>query len=293
MSEVDQSGQHVVRPAGPDDLAAIIAIARATGQEEAAGDEYPDYISHVMARGRFVVAERDGAVTGFGAAVRLGEGPRAVCMLTDLYVDPAAHGGGAGRALLRDLFHGEPRRMTFSSLHSNALPLYTSVGMDPWWPLLYLTGDLRLLTIPDGWSVAAAAPDQVAALEREWTGADRTADHRFWAAGPSGSGVIARLGGRPLAAGTTGAAGQPGTGLAIRHLAVDSAADGRAQDSVIAVLGSLEPGSGQARVCLPGPHPAVRPLLRAGWRITGFDLHMSSEPGLLDPHGPVPSPDLA
>lgn len=27
-----------------------------------------------------------------------------------------------------------------SSPHSNALPLYTSFGLDAWWPLLYLTG---------------------------------------------------------------------------------------------------------------------------------------------------------
>ena len=50
---------------------------------------------------------------------------------------------------------------------------------------------------------------------------------------------------------------------------------------------------GQAVVCLPGPHPAVRPLLAAGWRVAEFDLYMATEPGLLDPSRAVPSPALA
>jgi hypothetical protein len=50
---------------------------------------------------------------------------------------------------------------------------------------------------------------------------------------------------------------------------------------------------GTARVCLPGPHPAVRALLAAGWRVEEFDLFMATEPGLLDPRRAVPSPALA
>jgi hypothetical protein len=58
--------------------------------------------------------------------------------------------------------------------------------------------------------------------------------------------------------------------------------------AVIAVLSWLEPPGGQARVCLPAPHPATRALLAAGWRVTEFDLHMASEPGLIDPRTLVP-----
>ena len=36
-------------------------------------------------------------------------------------------------------------RMTFSSLHAHALPLYTSFGLDAWWPLLYLRGRVDAL----------------------------------------------------------------------------------------------------------------------------------------------------
>ena len=36
-------------------------------------------------------------------------------------------------------------RMTFSSQHAHALPLYTRFGLDAWWPLLYLGGEVRAL----------------------------------------------------------------------------------------------------------------------------------------------------
>jgi hypothetical protein len=62
---------------------------------------------------------------------------------------------------------------------------------------------------------------------------------------------------------------------------------------VIAVLSWLEPADGQAHVCLPAPHPAVRRLLAAGWKVSEFDIYMASEPELIDPLTSVPSPALA
>jgi hypothetical protein len=103
--------------------------------------------------------------------------------------------------------------------------------------------------------------------------------------------VLARRGGQVMAAGTTGgAAGEYG----VTHLAMAPSA--RAPDAaaaVLAVLAGLEPEGGVALVTLPGPHPAVRALLAAGWRVEEFDLFMATEPGLLDPRRAVPSPALA
>src|SRR5215831_11777247 len=195
-----------VRAAEATDLPAIIAIAMATGQDEDWDEVYPSYISHLMTHGSLLVAERAGVVTGFGATRRIGAGPQAVCMLSDLFVDPTAHGTGTGRAILAALWTGEQRRMTFSSLHANALPLYTSFGVDAWWPLLYLRGDVRVLPRPAGWTVTSSSSEEVASLERGWTGVDRTADHRFWADWPDGSAVVASLDGQPAAAGTIGGA---------------------------------------------------------------------------------------
>jgi hypothetical protein len=49
----------------------------------------------------------------------------------------------------------------------------------------------------------------------------------------------------------------------------------------------------KAHLCLPAPHPAVRPLLAAGWRFSEFDLFMATSPDLLDPRRAVPSPGQA
>jgi hypothetical protein len=282
---VELPGNVTVRKAVHADMPAIAAVAEATGQDTEA-ESFPAYLRHLMAHGTLLVAERDGGVAGYGATMRIGAGPMALSMLT------AAHGSGLGRAVLAQLWRAERRWMTFSSLHSNALPLYTSFGLDAWWPLLYLSGDVRRLRMPAGWSVAATGPREVAVLERAWTGFDRERDHVMWAARPNGSGVVASQDARPMAAGTVG--GRAGS-YGISHLAVDvtTARDADARDAVVAVLSWLDPAGGQARVKLPAPHPATRSLLAAGWRVEEFDLHMASEFGLIDPLRLVPSPDLA
>jgi hypothetical protein len=88
--------------------------------------------------------------------------------------------------------------------------------------------------------------------------------------------------GEPVAAGT--AAGPELMHLAIRPDVEDAALP------VLTTLAGLSPGGS---VCLPAPHPAVRALLAAGWRIGYLDLFMESEPGLLDPRRAVPSPGQA
>jgi GNAT superfamily N-acetyltransferase len=280
-----------VRAADPADLGAIARVAAATGQVEEWSGSDPAYSGHLLAHGRVAVAERGGTVTGFGAACQIGAGPAAVTMLCDLFVDPRFHGLGTGQALLAALWDTGTPRMTFSSLHAHALPLYTRQGLDGWWPLLYLGGDVRALRRPADWTVAVAAPAQVAALEAEWTGADRTADHLAWAARPGGQPVVARCGADALAAGTVAGTGAE---YGIVHLALAPAAgDGEALGAVLAVLAALDPPDGRARVCLPAPHPATRPLLTAGWHVDFIDLFMATDPGLLNPRRAVPSPGLA
>lgn len=293
MAPVEQRGPLTIRQATEEDIAAVIEIAKATGQVEDWTTVFPSYVRHLISHGRFLVAVRDSAVAGFGGTRQIGAGPAAVSMLTDLFVDPAAHGTGTGRALLDALWGRQPRKMTFSSLHSNALPLYTSFGVDAWWPLLYLGGQVPRLERPPGWSVEPAEPTEVAALELAWTGVDRTADHQMWAARPDGVSLVASLNGQPAAAGTGGGAGSE---YGVSHMAVtgtDKAGSRLPADAVIAVLSFLEPADGLAHVCLPAPHPAVRRLLAAGWKVSEFDLYMASEPGLIDPLSSVPSPALA
>ncbi len=281
-----------VRPAAPGDFPAIAKVAVATGQDEEWAGSDPAYLAYLLEHGTLLVAGRDGAITGFGASRLIGDGPAAVSMLCDLFVHPGTHGRGCGRAILSQLWPdgAVPRRMTFSSQHAHALPLYTRFGLDAWWPLLYLTGDVAAVRAPDGWTVTLAAAAQaevaaVAAAEQRWTGVDRSADHQAWAARPHGQPVRAFYRGELAAAGT--AAGH-GAEYGLVHLA--TAPDVPAGDAVLAVLASLGAPDGRARVCLPGPHPAVRPLFAAGWQHGDSDVFMASDPGLLDPRRAVPSP---
>ncbi len=280
-----------IRDAAAADTEAIVRIAIATGQDEEWSGSDPAYIRHVLAHGRLIVAEHRGALAGFGATHQIGAGPAAVTMLCDLFVDPGRHGLGLGRAMLGVLWHDGTPRMTFSSLHAHALPLYARYGLDAWWPLLYLSGNVTALSVPPGWAVAPASAGEVAGLERQWTGIDRTADHQAWAGRPGGQPVVAERDGQAAAAGTVGGAG---TEYGIIHLALAPTwGDSEARDAVLAVLAGLDPPGGRARVCLPAPHPAARPLLAAGWRNDDLDLYMATEPGLLDPRRAVPSPGLA
>jgi GNAT superfamily N-acetyltransferase len=280
-----------VRAAHPGDLPEIAAVALATGQDEEWGGADPAYMTHLLTYGRVLVGVSGGSVIGFGATRQLGTAVSPVSMLCDLFVDPDAHGSGCGRALLGELWEGAGQRMTFSSLHAHALPLYTGFGLDAWWPLLYLRGRVGTLAAPDGWLAAGSTPAAVAGLERDWTGADRSADHLAWARRPGGASVLARHRGQVVAAGTVGGAGGE---YGVTHLALaPSVGSPGAAAAVLAVLASLEPESGLARVCLPGPHPAVRELLAAGWRVEEFDMYMATEPDLLNPRRAVPSPALA
>jgi GNAT superfamily N-acetyltransferase len=292
-----------IRDADDGDLDAIAQVALATGQDEEWSGSDPAYVRHLLAHGRVIVAEHAGEVAGFGATHRIGSGPAAVTMLCDLFVSPRSHGSGIGQAMLAALWQPGTPRMTFSSLHAHALPLYTRAGLDAWWPLLYLTGDVTALRSPAGWTVTAATAAGAGALERDWTGNDRTADHQAWAARPGGQPVTASRAGQVLAAGTVGGADEE---YGIVHLALAPGAgaepagehgarsgDAVARDAVLAVLASLDPPGGWARACLPAPHPAVRPLLAAGWRCGDKDLFMATDPALLDPRRAVPSPALA
>lgn len=280
-----------IRDAAAGDTEAIARVAIAARQDEEWAGSDPAYIRYLLARGRMVVAEHRGTVTGYGATIRIGTGPAAVTMLCDLFVDPRSHGLGLGQAMLAALWRDSTTRMTFSSLHAHALPLYTRSGLDAWWPLLYLGGDVAALAGPAGWTVSTAAAGVVAGLEQRWTGIDRAADHEAWAARPGGQPVLAERDGQPMAAGAV--AGE-GPEYGIVHLALSpGCGDAEARDAVLAVLARLDPPGGRARVSLPAPHPAVRPLLAAGWHNDFMDLYMATEPGLLDPRRAVPSPASA
>jgi GNAT superfamily N-acetyltransferase len=268
-----------VRPALEADIDGVGAVAAATGQgyEGAGGD--PRYVRHLMTHGRFLVAESNGVVVGYAASRRVGDAD----MLCDLFVDPAHHGHGLGRALLTGVWSGAPQRQTFSSAHPAAVPLYVRAGMTPRWSLFYLFGDPRSVPVPPSVRVAEVSPEEAAEVERAITGLDRADDHRYWRSRPEGASLVVTQARRVVASAAVGGAGEE---YGLSHLVAD--ASGAAP--VLAVLAGLRRRS---VVRLPGEHAALPVLLAAGWRVEYVDVFMATDPALLPADRCAPHPGLA
>jgi GNAT superfamily N-acetyltransferase len=129
-----------IRPFTAADLDAVLRIAT----EGDADDVVPAYLEHVARVGSLRVVEGAGGRTvAFGGVVDVHtlDGPAA--MVTDLFVEPSARGAGVGTVLLGHLLDGRRARMTCSSAHPAALPMYRAAGMTPVGRLLYLAGHGR------------------------------------------------------------------------------------------------------------------------------------------------------
>jgi GNAT superfamily N-acetyltransferase len=238
----------IARTAVDADFPAIAAISPRSDQ----------YLQHLMSYGRLLVA--GDPVLGFAGMLPVG----GVAMLTDLFVDPDAQSAGTGSTLLDAVLDGWAERMTFSSQDPRAVSLYARAGMSARWPLFYLVGDASRL----GREVTATPvpPERAGGWERRWTGVDRTPTYRMW----SGQGAEPLLIGDPAAPVAVAAYSGPEV---LPHVAV--APDATAGE---AILDAVASAGGRVRLYLPGPHPAVEPLLRSGFHIDDFDLFMTTGP---------------
>jgi ribosomal protein S18 acetylase RimI-like enzyme len=277
-----------VRPAVDADLAAITAILEANDEPVSwPGVPRAPYVDHLLTRPglRLVVGEVDGMVAGVAGSIEVGSPDRR--FLTDLYVDPKLQSQGLGRAMLREVMSGATDRMTFSSRDPRALGSYIRSGMRPWWPLLYLELDAGGLGPQE--ADVEVHPSDVAAtaeLSKAWSGLDRTADFEFYARLPEAEGFTLLLDGAPAAIGwARKELHAPGRWLDHASFAPDS-------DRVRAAFGVLRVAARDERLgaAVPGPHPAVGPLLDHGLRIDGNDTFCATDRDLVDPTSLFPSP---
>ena len=148
-----------IRPALEADVPTLDEIVRAS---QSGGDApaprpavHHGYLTHLVRRGRVLVADLDGAAVGFGAAVDTGRSRH----LADLFVRPTAQGRGIGGRLLAELYEDAWPRTTFGSDDPRAVPLYLRAGMQAYWPNLYLDGDPSTLPAVDGLDVVDAPLD--------------------------------------------------------------------------------------------------------------------------------------
>ncbi len=272
--QASMKGRLTIRPADVRDVAEIVRLSRATGQTDADSGADQEYVDFLLRTATVKVVVDARSITAWGAVRRGALG----ALLTDLFVHPDQHGLGMGGALLRALWpdHTAPKRFTFSSQHASALPLYARAGLKPSWPLLYLSG--RRAWLPSS-TLHVERADAAGAADSQLATGNRSADYAFWTRAPSDQPLVVRDGQRIVAAAVV-------RGGNLVHL---TCAEADTASALTTALRAAE--ADDLTVCLPGPHPSVISLLRAGFRVVDYDLAMST-PNLTLPVAWAYSPGL-
>jgi GNAT superfamily N-acetyltransferase len=281
------TGDARIRAAVVDDVPTIAAVLLAADQVPPGEPPLPPgaqdaYLQHLVEHGTAAVTTLDGAVIGFGATIFNGR----TTHLSDLFVVPEHQGQGHGGRLMNAVFDERRPRSTFSSDDPRAMPLYVKAGMSPFWPNLYVTGDAAALATPEGVEVAPAPLEDVARLDGEWGGVDRSRDADYWRKLPDVRGYVVTRAGRPVAV-FVGRRRLNGVGRWIDRARV--APGEQATLPLLAAFRQAAEGGNLVGACVPGPSPLLPVLLRAGFRIRDRDTFMASDPDVIDPATQLPS----
>jgi GNAT superfamily N-acetyltransferase len=278
------SGTGRVRAATAADVQAMDAVVALTDEPGpdlpplAFGTQVP-YLRHLVERGTAGVAEIDGRVVGFGAAVTTERATH----LADLFVLPEHQGMGLGGALFRSVMGESVDRTTFSSDDPRAMPTYIRGGMLPRWPNLVMSGPREQLAPADDFVADRVAVGELVRLERDWLGIDRSPELPYWAVLPEPVAWVVRSRGQIVAAGL-GRNRLRGDGRwvdrAVAHPDVEGSVAAQAFVAALAFVGV--PGR-PIGASIPGPSPLVRQLLDCGFRIAERDTFLSSAPDVVDP----------
>lgn len=278
------------RPAERTDVPAIARIL-AANHEPMDWPDMPDlgtpYLEHLVDRARVHVAEDDaGTLIAFGGSIPVGRDD--IRFLTDLFVHPDWQGKGAGGRLLRALLEGTTERMTVASGDHRALGLYLRAGMRAWWPLLYLQMPAGRLPVPDpAYTVHPADVEETVHVSARWTGVDRTIDFEHYASLPEARGFSIRRGADVVAVGWARRERKRNDGRWLDHASLGPTADPVGVGIAVLTAAAEEGG---LTAPIPGPHPALPELLRAGARIAGRDMFCATDPRLIDPVRLLPNP---
>jgi hypothetical protein len=249
-------------------MVGIRCIAGAYGGLDAWPDR-PDYLDHELRTGRILVADRDGEVAAFGAITQRD----GVVHLGDLFVRPDLVGERIGGRILEQLLPPAGTRSTFSSADPRALGLYARRGLSAVAPLVSVQGSAlstASLRLPKPLLESARVGRRVIDLDAAARGRSRPEDHAFLGS----LDAVCLLLGRSAFAYLRTAGGSVHVGPAG---AVDPADAAPSLLQAVAAAGSL---SDDVRVAVPGVHPALGPLLAAGFRIIEIDTIMTSPPNL-------------
>lgn len=276
------------RPASESDLAAMYFVyyLNEVSEAEAASatppQSVPAALRHVFETGTMYVAEQDDTILAFAGAITRG----AVTFLTDLFVRPRIQSSGLGKTLLSHvLLREQPVHCTMSSTDPRAQALYTRVGMQPVFPHYNLEWVRRAGETPSFPETELEVIEgQVGSPTLlEWdaqiSGRNRPQDHIFWGARQQSIPLWFR---------------REGTTIGYAYTRLEDATPLTTQRWVIGPLGVNAPeyatacvlaaarwvqersGEVRVRIDLPGPHPALAPLLERGFQIVYVETFQSS-----------------
>jgi GNAT superfamily N-acetyltransferase len=263
----------IVRAATADDVPRLWEIRVAT---EAPNPASPPpagppsaTLRHVVRSARVLVAEVNGLVVGFGGrADRSG-----VSFLTDLFVDPAWQSSAVGRTLLRELFQdAAATRFTLASSDPRAVALYTRNGMTPRWPNFDLVADAAQFRLPPEHrsTLREADPLDPAFLDLDASVGGRRRPEDLAFLRDEMAGTFFWVDGDAEPAGYAGVWREADDGVLGDTLAigpVGGATDAAAREATLAAVAWAHPRARRLKISIPGPHPALPPLLEAGFRI--------------------------
>jgi hypothetical protein len=236
------------------------------------------------------VAETGGALIGYAALIERG----GVGFIAELFVRPESQSARIGGGLLAKLLEtSAPTLCTMSSGDPRAISLYIRAGLQPRWPHFQLMGSPEHLPHlgPDVEATEIEEQDQaIIGWDAEISGRARPEEHAYWRStraiplwvrgkdGIVGYGYVHR----------TPASVRAAAGVLLGPIGARSAADAAA--SLDAILRWSRRFGHAVHVGIPGPHPSLPALIRAGFRIKFVETYCCSNPtALFDPRTYIPS----
>lgn len=289
MHHMQRSSDLAIRTATAADLQRLWEIRAATEAPDPANPSSagpsPLTLRHVLRTGTLLVAEREQVVVGFGGrADRSG-----VAFLTDLFVDPEVQSEAVGKTLLHELFQGAgDQRFTLASTDARAVALYTRHGMTPRWPNFDLAADSARLELPRVRSIALRVADPLDPAFLDWDLAvgsrKRPEDFAFFRDEQDATFFRADAGSDPVGYAVVrrdAVAGEAIDTLTIGPVGGRTASAARA--ATLAAVACARNRATRVEISVPGPHPALGPLLEAGFRIYYIGTFCASAPVRINP----------
>jgi GNAT superfamily N-acetyltransferase len=290
-SVVVSSRMAIIRPAQESDLPDAYD---AFYQTEILGEPDPpppgssSELWHVFRTGKVYVAEIDGNIAGYAGAIARGIHD----YLTDLFVQPGLQSSGLGKMLLDHVLPPVAGRVrsTISSNDHRAHGLYIRLGLRPLWPHYNLANrSARRESWPeqDVVMVETSLNDpELVTWDARLSGRERRADLEYWVREQRAVAFWFERRGRRVGYGlirlSAATLWHPDS-CEIGPLGVE-----HREDAVACVLAAVRWASDNAprvMVNLPGPHPALAPVLDTGFRITYVEtFHTTADAPFFDEH---------